>query len=58
MDGSGGLNWTVQTTESERSWTKVDGSKEKKTGRSQGRKLDVMKDESERSKIKKSDGLK
>ena len=53
VDGPGELNWTVQTTESGRSWAKVGGSKEK-TERSKGRKLDVMKDKSERSKKKKT----
>ena len=41
--------WTVLG----RSWAKVGGSKEK-TERSKGRKLDVMKDKSERSKKKKT----
>ena len=43
--------WTVLG----RSWAKVGGSKEK-TERSKGRKLDVMKDKSERSKKKKKTG--
>ena len=41
--------WTVLG----RSWAKVGGSKEK-TERFKGRKLDVMKDKSERSKKKKT----
>ena len=28
MDGPGGLNWTVQTTETGRSWIKLDGPKD------------------------------
>ena len=50
MDGPGGVNWMVQTTESGRSWVKVDGPKDLKRT--------VLKSKSGRSKRKTLDGPK
>ena len=51
MDGPEGLNWTVQMTESERSWVEMDGPKDskstvcEKSGRSERKTLDDLKQE-------------
>ena len=50
MDGPGELNWTFQTTESGRSWAKVDGPKAQsgrsaKVDGSKEKKLDGPKEE-------------
>ena len=59
MDGLGGLNWAVQTTEGRRSLAKVDGPKDSKwtSAKVDGpeiKKWTVLKSESGRSKMKKN----